>query len=66
MKNGAKSSNIENSIIYVGKVSEEGVETEQICAKVGPNLPQNQWITFTCEDQNAAVQSNVFGTDQGN
>lgn len=60
MKNGAKSSNLENSIIYVGK--DGGSEIK--CAQVGPNMPQNQWVTFTCEDETATAQQNVFGTDQ--
>ena len=41
MQNGAQSSNIANSIIYVGKT---------VCAQVGPVLPQNDFVKFICEE----------------
>lgn len=59
IKNGAKSSNLENAKIYVGDDS----GNEIMCAKVGSNLPVNQFITFMCEDENAQPR-NAFGESQ--
>jgi hypothetical protein len=39
MKNGAKTSNFENSKIYVGNFTEDGEKEEKLCAKISPNLP---------------------------
>ena len=41
LKNGASSSNIADSTIYVG---------ETICAQVAPVLPENDFVKFTCEE----------------
>ena len=39
IRNGALKSNLEDSIIYVGDVE---------CAKMGSQLPENQYITVEC------------------
>jgi hypothetical protein len=59
INNGAISSNLNNSIIYVGDSSNPG--SERSCAKVAPNIPVNKFVSFVCE-KDVSKAKNVFST----
>ena len=50
MKNGAQLSNLEDGAIYVG---------DTLCGRIGPKLPENDYITVACRDLNAK-KINIF------